>query len=262
MRKPTAIDLIIRADDLGMCHAVNRGIYKAWREGIVTTACLMAPGPWFWEAAELCRKNPALDVGVHLTLFSEWKQLRWRPLSSERESRSFTDKDGYFHPHPQALLRAGPGWSHIGKEFSRQIDWIKRRGISPSHLSLHWTRPHAYPAVLQRIVKTLSEKYGLPVSGRNGENIVPLDFLSGDISGAAGHAIFLRDLKPGLNMAVVHPAIDTHEIRAFSMRWRSPYRIDHRFAELAGLTNRALAEKLKSHGVRLRDYRGPAGASQ
>lgn len=37
--------LIINADDFGMCHAINAGIFLAIQEGIVRSTTLMVPCP-------------------------------------------------------------------------------------------------------------------------------------------------------------------------------------------------------------------------
>ena len=42
----------------------------------------MMPCPWAPAAAELCRSNPGMDMGVHATLTAEWDLYRWGPLST------------------------------------------------------------------------------------------------------------------------------------------------------------------------------------
>ncbi len=63
-----ARNLIVNADDLGWTAGVNRGIAEAHRNGIVTSASLLANGEEFAEAVELARKTRGLGVGVHLNL--------------------------------------------------------------------------------------------------------------------------------------------------------------------------------------------------
>jgi len=55
-----AQNLIVNADDLGWTAGVNRGIAEAHRNGIVTSASLLANGEAFAEAAELARKTQGL----------------------------------------------------------------------------------------------------------------------------------------------------------------------------------------------------------
>jgi len=60
--------LIVNADDFGRSESINRAVIRAHREGILTTASLMTNERAFAQAVELARENPALGVGLHLTL--------------------------------------------------------------------------------------------------------------------------------------------------------------------------------------------------
>jgi hopanoid biosynthesis associated protein HpnK len=60
--------LIVNADDFGSSAAVNRGVERACREGVVTSASLMAAGPAFDGALARLDDLTELGVGVHLTL--------------------------------------------------------------------------------------------------------------------------------------------------------------------------------------------------
>src|ERR1700751_1771878 len=66
--RPDVKNLIVNADDLGWTEGVNRGIAEAHRNGIVTSASLLANGAAFASGVELARSTPRLGVGVHLNL--------------------------------------------------------------------------------------------------------------------------------------------------------------------------------------------------
>lgn len=70
MSTDSDIQLIVRGDDFGMCHAVNQGIQRAFTDGIVTMSSTMAPCPWFGEAAEIA-KDIGIPLGAHQTLTCE-----------------------------------------------------------------------------------------------------------------------------------------------------------------------------------------------
>jgi len=90
-----AIKLVVRADDIGSCHTSNLACIKCYREGIVKSVEVQVCCPWFNEAVKMLRENPGLDVGVHLTLTSEWENYKWGPLT---QAPSLVDAQGDFYP--------------------------------------------------------------------------------------------------------------------------------------------------------------------
>ena len=87
--------LIIRADDMGSFRSANIACMEGYKNGVETCIEVMVVTSWFPEAARLLRENPGIDVGLHLTLTSEWDNVKWRPLT---HCPSLTDSNGYFLP--------------------------------------------------------------------------------------------------------------------------------------------------------------------
>jgi predicted glycoside hydrolase/deacetylase ChbG (UPF0249 family) len=97
--------LIVRSDDMGAFHSVNVACIEAFKNGIETDIELMVVTPWFPEAVRMLRENSGVDVGLHLTITSEWDNIKWRPLT---HCPSLIDHNGYFFPMMGAN-RAYPG---------------------------------------------------------------------------------------------------------------------------------------------------------
>lgn len=153
--------LIIHADDFGMSHSVNRAIIDALEHGWVTSASLMVPCPWFPEAAAWGKAHPDADLGIHLTLTSEWTPYRWGPLSGRNEVRSLLDAQGYLPLLAEDAAKQGKT-KEATHELRAQIDFARAAGVNLTHLDTHMGTVLQTQAYFD-MYRGLGKSYALPV---------------------------------------------------------------------------------------------------
>jgi predicted glycoside hydrolase/deacetylase ChbG (UPF0249 family) len=217
--------LIVRGDDMGFSHSGNLALIKCYREGIQSSIEVIAPSPWFPEAARLLmeKDNTGIDVGVHLALTSEWDNVKWRPLT---HCPSLVDADGYFYPmvrpnknYPGRSL-AENKWKldEVEREFRAQIELVRKHVPRVSHVSGHMGCSSLSPevkAMTSRLTKELGvgiepESFGVKSIRYLGPKGSPAEKLSSFLK-------TLESLQPGETyLFVEHPGLDTPELRAIS----------------------------------------------
>ncbi len=151
---------ILHADDVGMCHGANVAFEELSRKGVITCGAVMVPCPWFSEAAEMAAANSALDLGVHLTLTSEWATYRWAPISTTSRKSGLIDESGYFWRR-LPLLAAHVVPEAAEAEMRAQIERALGAGIDATHLDAHMGAA-LLPALAESYIR-LGREYRLPV---------------------------------------------------------------------------------------------------
>jgi chitin disaccharide deacetylase len=150
-------NLIVNADDLGWTEGVNRGIAEAHRNGIVTSASLLANGAAFASAVALASATPALGVGVHLNLSDG------EPVSPPESVPSLVSDSAKFADGPEGLLlkiaTRGLALHEVEQEWEAQIGKVRDAGISPTHLDGH-KHVHMLPGLFE-IALRLAKRYGI-----------------------------------------------------------------------------------------------------
>lgn len=152
--------VVAHADDIGMCHGANTAFAAVAGKGFITSGSVMVPCPWFREIAELAVANSQFDLGVHLTLTSEWRHYRWRPLTGVSKAGGLVDGDGFMWRAAKAVREhAQP--EAVEAELRMQIDTALAAGIDATHLDCHMGT--ALAAEFADIYLRLGGDYRLPV---------------------------------------------------------------------------------------------------
>jgi len=150
--------LIVHGDDFGISRAVNAGILTAHREGILTSASIMAAGPAFEHAIEIAHSAPTLDIGVHLTLVEEM------PVLESRSIPTLIEENGCLHKNARTFTKRYMMHririSEIRDELDAQIKKVANCGVKISHLDSH-QHLHMLPQIL-RVVVDLANQYRIP----------------------------------------------------------------------------------------------------
>lgn len=149
--------LVITSDDFGLSSGVNRAVEQAWKDGLLTSASLMAGGAAFDEAVKIARRNSGLQVGLHLTL------VQGQAVLSPAEIPALVDAAGNFSDNP---VTAGFRYffdrglyCQLKREIEAQIIRMQGAGIPPTHIDGH-LNIHLHPTVF-RILAELMPRYGI-----------------------------------------------------------------------------------------------------
>src|SRR5215469_1887552 len=156
---PDAKLLIVHADDLAVAHSVDAASFDALDKNAVTSASVMVPCPWLNEVAAYAKDHPRADLGLHLTLTSEWKLYRWGPVESKDKVPSLLDSSGFLWPETApAAQNIKP--EEAEREIRAQVERAVAAGIRPTHLDSHMGVLFARPNLFAVYVKVAHE-YGL-----------------------------------------------------------------------------------------------------
>ena len=272
--------VIFHSDDIGMCQASVQAYAELIDFGLLSSAATMVPCPWFPATAVYCRDNqaskPHIDMGVHLTLTSEWETYRWGPISTSRPESGLRDKGGYFYP---LSVLAQNHWQldAVAAEVEAQIERALAADIDVTHIDSHMGSIF-HPASISIYIQAAA-KYKLPAL------TLRADVLLGNWAGSAfsdedlatlremedagvpmvddvvvfplDHAEnrleegkqMLDKLPIGVTCVLLHPSVDTPELRAIAPDWRC------RVADYKLFTDDAWQTAVEDSGVKVIGWR-------
>jgi len=225
--------LILHADDLAVAHSEDAASFDALDKQAVTSASIMVPCPWLPEVADYAKAHPDADLGLHLTLTSEWKTYRWGPVESKDKVPSLLDPSGYLWPDtPQSVgaLKA----DEAEREIRAQIERAVAMGIHPTHVDSHMGTLFSRPNLFAVYVKVARE-YKLPFlafiapdtpkelsSVLSSKDVLLNSVVIADPSvhpsdWNAFYANAIKNLKPGVTEIIVHLGHDDAELQAVTV---------------------------------------------
>ena len=229
--------LILHADDLGVAHSVNVASFDALDKGAISSASIMIPTPWVGEVAAYARTHPNADLGLHLTLTSEWQTYRWGSVESKDNVQSLLDSTGTF-PSETAPVTAKAKSVEAERELRAQVERALALGIHPTHLDSHMGALFTSNDLIATYIK-VAHHYRLPFLAIRGNppgvTTVPLspnDVVLDNVIVASPDAprdhwkeFYLNaiaNLKPGLTEIIVHLGHDDAELQAVTVN-HEPY---------------------------------------
>jgi predicted glycoside hydrolase/deacetylase ChbG (UPF0249 family) len=263
--------LIVHADDLGAAHSINIASVKAFEVGLVNSGSIMIPCPWLSEIATYARSHPEADLGLHLTLTSEWTPYRWGPVLSKDRVTSLLDSSGYFYlTESEAAAHANP--KEVEAELRAQIERAKSVGIQPTHFDSHMGTLYQTKELFDILLRLGRENkvpvrlprelvQGLPyLPSLLTPNDVVIDrMISIDANVTAEgwvkyYADELKSIQPGITEMVVHIAYDDAEMRGMTFdhpNWGAAWRQ----RDFDFLTSDNFRSLLKQNNIKLVTWR-------
>jgi len=242
--------IMLHADDAGMCEEANIAVKDMLSSGVIQSTAAMAPCPQFEDMIAWAIDHPDIDVGLHLTLTSEWKTYRWPSVAPVAEVPGLIDSEGkLWRSVEEVVMHATP--EEVAKEVRAQIEKSIALGFRPDHIDTHMGTLYGSPAFAKEYLKIAME-YGIPANAiEMSDSVVVAHFK------AAGYPItdemiaymgeytlpkvdfftsapnaptyeekigafkeLIRALKPGLTEIIFHPSLESEQLKGITGSWQ------------------------------------------
>jgi len=238
--------LLLHCDDAGMCEEANIAVQSYILKGDVLSAAVMVPCPYADDMIAWAIKHPSADIGVHLTLTSEWQNYRWTTITDPKKVPWLIDPEGkMWHEVPDVVMHASA--KEVETEIHAQIDKMIKLGYRPSHIDTHMGTLYG-SAEYAKVFFETAVKYNIPANAidlsnkevadnykaagypANDEMIkyletYPLPKLDNFTSAPEGKTYeekrdnfmkLVTMLKPGLTEIIFHPSILTENLKSIT----------------------------------------------
>ena len=271
--------LILHMDDLGMCPEANDAGMKYIENKQIMSGAVMMPCPSAEAFVEWAKKHPKADIGVHLTLTSEWKTYRWPPLTPSGKVPGLIDPEGkMWKDVPEVVMNAKP--AEVEAEIRAQIEKMVSMGLKPSHIDTHMGTLYGSPDFV-KVFFRVAEEYNIPanaielsdpeVAGYFRQAGYPItdevirsvseyklprvDFFSSVPNGKSyeekrtNFFEHVKSLKPGLTEIIFHPSELTDNLKSLTGSWQQ------RAWEAEMFSDPVVKQFFKNEGIIITDWK-------
>ena len=227
--------LILHADDLGLSHSEDSASLYLLQNGYVSSGSMQVPCPWFPEIANYAAHHPDADLGIHLTLTSEWKYFKWSSVAGKERTQSLLSNNGFFYDDLDSLGKQAR-LGEVEAELRAQMEKAIQFGVHPTHLDSHMGScffnrdflkiylklAHEYKLPCLLNVNAFKLVYQVDISDLITDKDVVTDnvymaFNAADDAGrAAYYTQILNTMPAGLNCILLHAAYDNDEMKAIT----------------------------------------------
>ncbi|MEN8202430.1 MAG: polysaccharide deacetylase family protein [Bacteroidota bacterium] len=242
--------IILHADDAGMCDEANAAITQMLNNDNIQSTAVMVPCPSADAMIAWALENPGEDVGLHLTLTSEWNTHRWGPVSDPDLVPGLIDPEGMMWRDVPDVLQHSSA-EEIETEIRAQIERSLSLGYHPDHIDSHMGTLFSHTNYLKAFFK-VAEEYGIPANipdlsdtamvdmlkmagypideayiELSGKYSLPkLDYITWAPEGKDyGDKIekfkaLVRSFSPGLIEIVFHPSVESENLKGITNSWQ------------------------------------------
>lgn len=242
--------ILLHMDDIGMCPEANAAAERYINDKHIMSAAVMMPCPNAISFIEWAKSHPAADIGLHLTLTSEWKTYRWPSLTDALKVPGLIDPDGkLWHEVPDVVTHASP--DEVETEIRAQIEKSLSLGHRPTHIDTHMGTLYGSPEYARVFFKVAQEynipanvidlsvpeiankfrKQGYPIneellSYADTYRLPKLDDFTSVPTGPTyeekrfAFLALVKTLRPGLTEIIFHPSVETDNLRTITGSWQ------------------------------------------
>lgn len=271
--------LLLHMDDLGMCPEANAAAERYINNKQIMSGAVMMPCPNAEAFIQWAKKHPTVDIGLHLTLTSEWKTYRWPSVTDPKKVPGLIDPEGkMWRDVPPVVAHASA--AEVETEIRAQIEKSIKLGHRPSHIDTHMGTLYGTPAYAKAFLK-VAQEYRIPANAINladpevgakfkaqgypinaemislveNYKLPKLDNFSSVDEGPTyekKRTAFLaqvKSLKPGLTEIIFHPSVESANLKTITNSWQQ------RVWEAELFADPVVRDFLKNEGIIITDWK-------